>query len=141
MTDSCLFCGIAAGDIPSVKVAESPSTYAFMDINPASDGHVLVIPKRHSRDLLDISADDLVDVTSAAQRIAKAAVVAFDADGVNLLNCSGAEAWQSVFHFHLHVVPRYADTTKDRLEVPWQPGTTGDPELIADLGNRLAASL
>ncbi|WP_297734915.1 HIT domain-containing protein [Nocardioides sp.] len=90
MTDFCLFCGIAAGDIASVKVAEGASTYAFMDINPASDGHVLVISKRHSRDLLDISAEDLADVTSAAQRIAKAAVEVFDADGVNLLSCSGA---------------------------------------------------
>ncbi len=141
MTESCLFCGIAAGDIPSVKVAESTSTYAFMDINPASDGHVLVIPKRHSRDLLDITPDDLADVPRAAQRVAKAAVEAFGADGVNLLNCSGAEAWQSVFHFHLHVVPRYADATRDRLEVPWQPGATGDAELIAELGYRLAASL
>ena len=141
VTETCVFCAIAAGDVPSVKVVENDSTYAFMDINPASDGHLLVIPKRHSRDLLDIPAEDLVDVTLTAQGLARAVVVEFGADGVNLVNCCGAEAWQTVFHFHLHVVPRYADRTKDRLEVPWQPGVPGDPDSIADLGSRLAAHL
>jgi len=112
-----------------------------MDINPASDGHVLVIPKRHSRDLLDMTAEDLAEVTQTAQGIAKAVVEAFEADGVNLVNCSGAEAWQTVFHFHLHVVPRCVDKAKDRLALPWQPGAPADPGLLADLGSRLAAHL
>ena len=135
---SCLFCAIVAGDVPSVKVAEDESTLAFMDINPASDGHLLVVPKRHSRDVLDIPAQDLVAVTLAAQRMARILVEELAADGVNLVNCCGAEAWQSVFHFHLHVVPRYVDKTKDRLSVPWQPGVPGDPSAISDLGTRLA---
>lgn len=141
MSDQCLFCGIVGGDVPSVKVAEDDTTYAFMDINPASDGHILVIPKRHSIDLFEIPADDLAAVTLAAQRIAKAAVSEFGADGVNLLNCCGADAWQTVFHFHLHVIPRYVDKTKDRLVLPWQPGTPGDAEAIATLGNRLFTAL
>lgn len=140
MSDQCLFCRIVTGDIPSVRVAEDDDTYAFMDINPAADGHLLVVPKRHSTDLLDISPDDLAAVTAAAQRIAKVAMAEFGADGVNLLNCCGAEAWQTVFHFHLHVVPRYADQDKDRLLLPWTP-TPGDPGAITALGERLSAAL
>lgn len=71
MVDECLFCGIVSGAVPSVRVAEDTATYAFMDINPGSDGHLLVVPKRHSRDLLDIPADDLASVAVAAQRIAR----------------------------------------------------------------------
>ncbi|MDH6676776.1 histidine triad (HIT) family protein [Rhodococcus sp. LBL1] len=141
MSDQCLFCGIVSGSIPSVRVTEDDTTYAFMDINPASDGHILVIPKRHSKDLLEIPADDLTDVTLAAQRIAKAAVTEFGADGVNLLNCCGPDAWQTVFHFHLHVVPRYVDKTRDRLVLPWEPGTPGDKDTIASLGSRISAVL
>ncbi len=141
MSDSCLFCGIVAGAIPSVMVAEDAATCTFMDINPASDGHLLVVPRRHSRDLLDIPADDLTAVTLAAQRIARTAVGEFGADGVNLLNCCGADAWQSVFHFHLHVIPRYVDKTRDRLGLPWKPGVPGDQDLISALGGRLAAAV
>lgn len=140
MSDQCLFCGIVTGNIPSVKVAEDDTTYAFMDINPASDGHLLVVPKRHSRDLFEIEADDLTAVTLAAQRIAKAAVKELGADGVNLLNCCGADAWQTVFHFHLHVIPRYVDKAKDRLVLPWEPGTPGDMDAIAALGDRLSSA-
>lgn len=135
MSDQCLFCGIVAGAIPSVKIAEDDTTYAFMDINPASDGHLLVIPKRHSTDLLDVPLDDLSAVTLTAQRIAKAVVAELGADGVNLLNCCGAVAWQSVFHFHLHVIPRFAD---DPLRLPWTP-TPGDRDEIVANHARLTA--
>ncbi|UUW91806.1 HIT family protein [Pimelobacter simplex] len=141
MTDPCLFCGIVAGEVPAVKVAEDATTFAFMDIQPASEGHLLVIPKRHSRDLTEIEPADLSDVTLAAQRIARTVLTELGADGVNLLNCCGADAWQTVFHFHLHVVPRYADKTRDRLTLPWQPGVRGDAAAIAAVGGRLAAAL
>lgn len=132
---------MVAGDVPCVKVAEDDTTYAFMDVHPGSHGHLLVIPKRHSRDLLDIPADDLASVSRAAQRLAGAVISELDADGVNLLNCCGADAWQTVFHFHLHVVPRYVDKTKDNLVLPWQPGIRGDMNLIAALGDRLSAAV
>lgn len=141
MSDQCLFCAIVSGDVPSVLVAEDDTTYAFMDINPATEGHLLVIPKAHSRDLLDIPADDLAAVTLAAQRIAGAAVTELGADGVNLLNCCGSDAWQTVFHFHVHVVPRYADQVKDRLVLPWEPGVPGDGVTIASVGRRLVSAL
>lgn len=141
MTDQCLFCGIVAGAVPSTMVAEDEATCAFMDINPGSEGHLLVIPKQHSRDLLAISASDLAAVTLAAQRIAKAAVTELGADGVNLLNCCGAGAWQTVFHFHLHVIPRYRDKTKDSLELPWTPGVPGEEATISELGRRLSRAV
>lgn len=140
-TTDCLFCGIIAGTIPSAKVAEDESTYAFMDINPGSHGHLLVIPKRHSADLVEIPPEDLAATTLAAQRIAKVTLSELGADGVNLLNCCGADAWQTVFHFHLHVIPRYRDKSKDRLQLPFEPGVAGDPEVIAAHAKVLAAAL
>jgi histidine triad (HIT) family protein len=76
-----VFCGIVAGKIPSHKVADDDSTYAFMDVNPASDGHLLVVPKRHSRDLLDIPPDDQSAFTLTAQRVARKAITELGADG------------------------------------------------------------
>lgn len=140
-TDPCLFCGIVAGTVPCAKVAEDATTFAFMDINPGSDGHLLVVPKQHSADLVEIPADDLAATTLAAQRIAKVALSELGADGVNLLNCSGAAAWQSVFHFHLHVIPRYRDKKKDRLELPFEPGIPADTEAIAQRARMIAAAL
>lgn len=142
-TGECLFCGIVAGSVPCAKVAEDEATFAFMDINPGSDGHLLVIPKRHSADLVEITADDLAATTLAAQRIAKVVLSGLGADGVNLLNCCGAEAWQTVFHFHLHVIPRYRDKDQglDRLELPFEPGVPGDAAGIAERARVLAALL
>jgi histidine triad (HIT) family protein len=126
----CLFCKIVAGEIPSTKVDEDERTVAFMDINPATRGHALVIPREHHRDLLDVPADDLAATVAAAQRLAARAVERLGADGVNLLNSCGRAAWQTVFHFHVHVIPRYED---DPLRLPWTPGP-GDEDEIAAAG-------
>lgn len=132
--DDCVFCAIVAGTVPSTKVDEDEHTVAFMDINPASDGHLLVVPRAHARDLLDITPDDLAACVLAAQRVAGRVVERLGADGVNLVNCCGEAAWQTVFHFHLHVVPRYADDhARDRLTLPWIP-TPGDPGAIGATG-------
>lgn len=120
---------------------EDATTFAFMDVDPGSDGHLLVVPKRHSADLVEISPEDLTATTLAAQRIAKAALSELGADGINLLNCCGTEAWQTVFHFHLHVIPRYHDRAKDRMELPFTPGMPVDVEAIVDRATRLAAAL
>ncbi|MDP9822984.1 HIT family protein [Nocardioides massiliensis] len=138
---ACVFCEIVAGRLPCAKVAEDATTFAFMDIDPGADGHLLVIPKRHSVDLMEISADDLTATTLAAQRIARAAMSALGAGGVNLLNCCGPAAWQTVFHFHLHVIPRYADRARDRLELPFEPGRPSDPDVLAEHARRVAAAL
>ena len=127
----CLFCRIVAREIPATVVGEDEKTLAFMDINPASDGHALVIPKAHSTDVLSIESEDLEAVIHAAQELAGRAKERLGADGVNLLNSCGAPAWQSVFHTHVHVIPRYAgDPVRDRLTLPWDP-VPGDPDTIA----------
>ncbi len=123
----CIFCKIVAGEIPSAIVDEDDSTIAFMDINPATRGHALVIPRKHVVDLLEIEPDDLAAVMLAAQRLAVRVSERLGADGVNLLNSCGNAAWQTVFHFHVHVIPRYAG---DPLRLPWTPGP-GDPDEIA----------
>jgi histidine triad (HIT) family protein len=123
----CLFCKIVAGEIPATRVREDERTVAFMDINPATRGHLLVVPREHSRDLLEIGAEDLAACALAARELAALATERLEADGVNLLNSCGREAWQTVFHFHLHVIPRYA---ADPLRLPWTP-EPGDRDAIA----------
>jgi len=133
----CLFCAIVAGDIPSTKVYEDDRTYAFMDISPASEGHLIVVPKRHSKDILEIPAEDLTAVVLTGQRLAQRVTDVLDADGVNLLNNRGEHGWQTVFHFHLHVIPRYADKSRDSLQLPWVPAP-GDLDAIKATGAKLA---
>ncbi|MDQ0727567.1 HIT family protein [Microbacterium sp. W4I20] len=141
LDDTCVFCEIVAGRMPCAKVAEDETTLAFMDIDPGSDGHLLVIPKQHSADLLSVPAEDLVATTLAAQRIAKAMYSGLGSEGVNLLNCCGSVGWQTVFHFHLHVIPRYRDKSKDRLELPFEPGGAADADAIEEYARLLAAAL
>jgi histidine triad (HIT) family protein len=123
----CLFCKIVAGEIPSTRVDEDERTVAFMDINPATKGHLLVIPREHATDLLEVPHEDLDAVMRMAQKLAGRVKERLGADGVNLLNSCGAAAWQTVFHFHVHVIPRY-DT--DPLRLPWVPAP-GDRDEIA----------
>ena len=124
----CLFCKIVAGQIPSTRVYEDERTIAFMDINPGTRGHALVIPREHATDLLSIPLEDLDACMRAAQRLARKAKEALGADGINLLNSCGPAAWQTVFHFHVHVVPRYDD---DPLELPWTPKPGDEAEIKA----------
>lgn len=123
----CIFCKIVAGELPASIVAEDERTVSFMDINPATRGHALVIPRAHSRDLLSVDPDDLAAVALGAQRLAMRMSERLGADGVNVINSCGAVAWQTVFHFHVHVIPRYAD---DPLRLPWVPAP-GDSAEIA----------
>jgi histidine triad (HIT) family protein len=134
MEASCIFCAIAAGDAPAMIVAQDERTIAFMDIAPATRGHMLVIPRAHSEDLLSIPPEDLDAVMHTAQRLTVRAKDRLDADGVNVLNSCGAAAWQTVFHFHVHVIPRYVD---DPLRLPWRP-ESGDMEEIKRAGEELA---
>ena len=129
----CLFCKIVAGEIPATRVHEDERTVAFMDINPATRGHVLVVPREHTRDLLSIDPEDLAAVATAAQKLAKVMPDRLGAEGVNLLNSCGRPAWQTVFHFHMHVIPRYAG---DPLRLPWTP-EPGDRDEIAEAARAL----
>jgi histidine triad (HIT) family protein len=129
----CIFCKIVAGELPAQIVDQDEHTIAFMDIRPATRGHALVVPRRHARDLLEIEADELSATMRAAQRMARRAKDRLDADGVNLINSCGAHAWQTVFHFHLHVVPRYEG---DPVQLPWVPAE-GDTDEIAAVAEQL----
>lgn len=129
----CIFCKIVAGDLPASIVDEDERTIAFMDIAPANRGHALVIPRAHATDLTEIGAEDLQATILAAQRLARQAKERLGADGVNLLNSCGEAAWQTVFHFHIHVIPRYEG---DPLRLPWVP-SQGDSQEIGAAAQEL----
>jgi histidine triad (HIT) family protein len=131
--EDCIFCRIISGELPGQIVDQDDRTVAFMDINPATRGHALVVPRRHARNLLEIAPDELEAAVVAAQRLAAKMPERLGAKGVNLLNACGRAAWQTVFHFHVHVIPRYDD---DPLRLPWTP-QEGDPEEIAHAAQAL----
>ena len=114
----CVFCAIVEGRAPAEVVYEDEATMAFMDINPATSGHLLVIPRQHIRDIFEIDEDRAAAVMRSAVRVARALSAAVQPDGLNLVQASGRAAFQSVFHFHLHVIPRWWD---DGLRQPWRP--------------------
>jgi histidine triad (HIT) family protein len=129
--DDCIFCKVLRGEIPAQIVDEDENTVALLDINPWTRGHALVIPRRHARDLLEISDGDLANVASAAKRLAARMRERLGCDGINLLNSTGQAAWQTIFHFHVHVIPRYED---DPLQLPTRPERADDDELAAVAG-------
>jgi histidine triad (HIT) family protein len=127
MTDpDCIFCKIVAGEIPSHKIYEDDKTLAFMDINPWTRGHSLVIPKAHSRNVYDVDPDDLAAAHLTAQRIAGRLRDRLNCEGINILQSSEPVAMQTVFHTHVHVIPRYSD---DGLRMPAHPQPAEHAEL------------
>ena len=124
----CIFCKIVAGEIPSHRIDEDERTIAFMDINPWTRGHALVIPKEHSRNLYDIAGEDLAAVAAAAQRLALRVRDRLGAEGINVLQSNEPVAMQTVFHYHVHVIPRYSD---DGLRLPAHPKPAVHEELAA----------
>jgi histidine triad (HIT) family protein len=133
VANDCLFCGIVAREVPAEIVDSDEHTVAFMDINPATRGHALVVPRVHSRDLLEIADDDLQRTILAARRLVRRIDATLEPDGFNLLNATRPAAWQSVFHFHMHVIPRYDD---DPLKLPWIP-REAEPQEIARVADRI----
>jgi histidine triad (HIT) family protein len=122
----CIFCKIVAGEIPSHKIDEDDKTLAFMDINPWTRGHALVIPKEHSRNIYDADPGDLTAAFLTTQRVAKRMRERLDCDGLNVLQSSEPVAMQTVFHTHVHVIPRYSD---DGLRLPAHPQPAEHDEL------------
>ena len=131
--DDCIFCAIVRGDAPATKVDEDEHTIAFMDIHPWTRGHALVIPREHHKDLHAIPDETLVHVHRSAKRLAARVRDNLGADGVNVLQSTGRAAWQTVFHFHVHVIPRYDD---DPLELPVRP-QEGDMDEIKQIAEQL----
>jgi histidine triad (HIT) family protein len=130
----CLFCKIVAGEIPSHRIDEDDKTLAFMDINPWTRGHALVIPKAHSRNLYDVEPEDLAAMHATAQRVARRMRDRLASEGVNVLQSSEPVAMQTVFHTHVHVIPRYSD---DGLRLPAHP-QAADHEELAQLAEELS---
>jgi histidine triad (HIT) family protein len=111
--EECIFCKIARKDIVSSVIYENEHVICFLDINPSSRGHCLVVPKKHYQNIFDIASIELNEIIQAAKRISEKARKNLNATGVNIVHASGKDAQQSVFHFHLHVIPRYVDDKID----------------------------
>lgn len=131
-----IFAKILRGELPAHKVYEDDKTFAFLDIMPRAPGHTLVIPKSPARTFLHISPDDLADLIKVTQKIAKAAVTVFSADGLTIQQFNEPAGGQVVFHLHIHVIPR-------RNGVPLKPPASvkEDPAVLSDQALRLAAAL
>jgi histidine triad (HIT) family protein len=117
MSDSCIFCKIANGNIPSYKVYEDNDVLAFLDVNPASRGHTLVVTKEHFDSVVTCPKAILDKAFEVAQLVAQAEIKQLGATGVNILTNCGKSAGQTVNHFHIHVIPRY-DEDGLKLEFP-----------------------
>jgi histidine triad (HIT) family protein len=136
MTADCLFCKIAQGQIPCVKVHEDDLTIAFMDIMPQSTGHLLVVPKAHGANIWDINASDASATIVMGQRLALAAKTALGSDGVSLMQLNGAAAGQTIFHVHLHVIPRWAGN-----DLRMHARDMVDPTSLVPIAAKIAAAL
>ena len=117
--DNCIFCKIAAGEIPGATLYEDDDFRVILDIGPASKGHALVLPKNHYRDLLDIPEGDLKKAFYLTKRVAARIKEETNCDGINIVQNNGLAAGQTVFHFHIHIIPRYEG---DGAMVGWTPG-------------------
>ncbi len=140
---NCIFCKIISGEIPSVKVYEDEHVFAFMDIMPLSKGHTLLIPKSHRESVYELTPDEAGNLFSVVPKIATAIKETFNPEGLNLLNNNGAKAGQSVFHFHLHFIPRYGES--DGFGARWvtkekEFTTEHIQELAEEVKNKLAAN-
>ena len=133
----CVFCKIRDGQIPSTRIFEDERALAFMDINPLNDGHCLVITRAHAPTIFEVDVADLQAAVAAAQRVALALKRALAPDGLNLLQANGAAAFQSVPHFHLHLVPRW---TGDGKGFDW-PLVPGDRVRIQGIAEKIRDAL
>ncbi len=134
---SCIFCKLVAKDIPAAIVFEDAQTLAFMDLGQVNPGHVLVASKRHAANLLELSADEAAAVMRTAHHVARAVMASFDPPGLTLLQANGKEGDQTVFHFHMHVVPRHAG---DGITLSW-PRKDPAREVLEDHAQRLRQTM
>ena len=137
LNEDCIFCKIIRGEIPSFKLYEDDLTYAFMDINPLNDGHALVIPKYHAENIYTTPDEWFGPTMSTVQRIASAVNKVVRPEGINILQANGPGAKQSVFHLHMHVIPRYAD---DGAGMNWEM-KHGDMDAIGELAEQIVAAI
>ncbi len=136
--EDCIFCRIAAGDIPSETVYEDDDYRAILDLGPASRGHTLILPKEHFRDVTELSAHYAAGILPVAAKIGEAMKKALSCDGFNLVQNNGEAAGQTVMHFHMHVIPRYNSETAPIAA--WEPHKA-DPEELKQIREQLAAAI
>ena len=129
----CIFCAIVEGKIPSAKVYEDEHVFTFMDIAPANPGHLLIIPKQHYRNIFDMPVEVGSKIMEVAVPLASAIRKALNPDGLNLFQSNEAAGFQTVFHFHLHLIPRWDG---DPLRLPWKP-SEGDIEEINNIATKI----
>lgn len=125
--DDCIFCKIANGVIPSPALYEDDDFKVIFDRGPASKGHALVLPKEHFDDVFSMDEEHASKVFAVAAKVAKVMNEEFGCDGMNILQNNKEVAGQTVFHFHMHIIPRYKD---DQIKIGWTPGDVVDEELI-----------
>jgi len=130
---NCIFCKVVAGELPSEQIDSDERTITVMDINPATRGHAVVITRTHGENLSDVSDEDALAAMQAARRVVDRMRATLEPAGFNILHNIGRAAWQSIFHFHVHVVPRYED---DPLELPWVP-EPADPAELARVADQI----
>jgi histidine triad (HIT) family protein len=123
---NCIFCKVVAGEIPGEQIDSDDRTLTVLDINPATRGHAVVITREHVADLFEVDDENLLAAMRAARRVAERMRATLQPAGFNVLHNIGRAAWQSIFHFHVHVIPRYED---DPLQLPWVPGPADPAEL------------
>ena len=134
----CLFCKIIDGSIPSIKIYEDDHVYAFTDISPVAKGHTLLIPKQHCQDLFEMPEEVARNLYAAAPKIANAIKAAFQPIGLNTINNNGAAAGQTVFHYHLHFIPRYDE--KEGVGLIW-PTQAYSSEQLVEVAESIKAHL
>jgi histidine triad (HIT) family protein len=137
MQNNCIFCKIIAGEIPSAAIYEDEDFKVILDIFPAAKGHAIILSKRHCANLFELDDDTAAKVLFVARKVAKAMKEELGCDGINLLQNNGEAAGQTVFHFHIHLIPRY---TGDQVKLTWAQGKYEDGEAAA-LAQRIAGRI
>jgi len=135
--DDCIFCKIANGDIPSATVYEDELFRAIMDISPANKGHVIILPKNHAANVFELSEEEAAKAFVVAKKVAAGVKAVTGCDGVNILQNNGEAAGQTVFHFHVHVIPRFKG---DTVSVGWKQGEYADGE-AAELAKKIVENM
>ena len=135
--DDCIFCKIANGEIPANALYEDDLVKVIFDLSPASEGHVLILPKSHYDDVYSLDDDTAAHIFKVAVKIANAMKKSLNIDGLNIVQNNGEAAGQTVFHFHMHIIPRY---TNDTVNIKWVPGKISEDE-IEKLKNKIGAAI
>ncbi|MDL2212246.1 HIT family protein [Erysipelotrichaceae bacterium OttesenSCG-928-M19] len=132
--EDCIFCKIINNEIPSYKIYEDDDVLAFLDISQVTKGHTLVIPKKHAKNLYEIASEDLIKVHQVVQELTCELTEKFNAQGVNIINNNHEAAGQTVFHYHVHIIPRYDEN--DQLTLKFGSDSKIDPQLVFNEFNK-----